>query len=93
MKKTLPKPKFRVGQYNYCPRENENAKRDTFSIDHYLVNTVTGEVVEPDFTCWCYMSKVDVQNYIELGFPARRMEYRPLSSDDLRKLAHRASST
>lgn len=87
MKKEVPKAKFRVGQFDYCPRENHNIKKDLFSIDHYLVNRETGEVIEPDFTCWCFMSKIDVQNYISLSFPKRRMSYRPLSSDDLRKLA------
>jgi hypothetical protein len=81
----LPAVRFRVGNYSYRPRE-KSGPTEGFSIRHYLVLDESGEVIEPDFTPWCYMSKIDVQNYVMLGKPSRFHEYRPLSSTDLRKM-------
>lgn len=86
MKKSsqLPQSRFAVDGYTYRPAEKASA--DSFSILHLLVEEENGKIYEPDFTPWCYMSKVDVQNYLYLGMPKRLHEYRPLSSNDLRKM-------
>lgn len=86
-KVNLPDPKFRIAGYAYRPIEKTIDELE-FSIKHYLVNEKTGEIIEPDFTPWCYMSKIDVQNYVQLGYPARYHDYRPLSSTDLRKMTN-----
>ena len=69
------------------------AEKDTYSVEHRIVETSTGKIFFPDFTSYCFMSKVDFQNFIKLGMPKRVVEYRPLSSDDIRKLNKKGSKT
>lgn len=82
----LPQTKFRIDGYSYKPIES--SRSDVFSIQHLLVQEDNGMVFEPDFTPYCYMSRIDVQNFLYLGMPKRLHEYRPLSSDDLRKMTN-----
>lgn len=81
----LAQAKFKVDGYTYRPVE-KSGPDSGFNIKHYLLEESSGEIIEPDFTPWCYMSRVDVQNYLSLGKPGRYHEYRPLSSNDLRKM-------
>jgi hypothetical protein len=82
---TLPEARFRVEGYSYRPVEKTEPD-DRYSIQHLLIKDESGQVIKPDFTPWCYMSKTDVENYVFLGHPTRNHEYRPLSSTDLRKM-------
>ena len=66
---------------------------DEYKVEHRIVESSTGKVVFPDFTPYCFMSKVDFQNYVSLGYPGRIVPYRPLSSDDIRKLNKKGSRT
>lgn len=59
---------------------------DTYTVEHRVVEKDTGKVLFPDFTSYCFMSRPDFEKYIQLGFPCRTVEYRPLSSNDLRIL-------
>ena len=61
-------------------------KRDKRKVIHTIVNDSTRETITPDFTQYCFMSKIDFQNYIDLEFPDRGWRSRPLSSDDLRRM-------
>lgn len=60
---------------------------DTYRVEHRIVETATGNIIFPDFTQYCFMSRVDFENYVRLGFPKRIVEYRPLSSNDLKVLS------
>lgn len=67
--------------------------QDKYKVEHRIVDKSTGKIVFPDFTPYCFMSKVDFQYYVSLGYPERVVPYRPLSSDDIRKLNKKGSRT
>lgn len=83
--------KYRIDSYQYIG--SIEVESDTYKVEHRIVDSSTGKIVFPDFTPYCFMSKVDFQNYISLGCPDRVVSYRPLSSDDLRKLNKKGSRT
>ena len=77
--------KYRIENYQYIGSAEIDS--DTYKVEHRIVDSSKGKIVFPDFTPYCFMSKEDFEKYIRLGCPDRIVPYRPLSSDDLRKLS------
>lgn len=82
-KKDLPKAKHKVSGYHYCPLIED--KDDVYSVTHYVLNEVTGEVVSADFSPYILMSLVDFETFVALGLPKRTVQHRPLGPADLRR--------
>ena len=77
--------KYKIDSYQYTGMSTTDD--DTYKVEHRIVDSSKGKIVFPDFTPYCFMSKEDFEKYIRLGCPDRVVPYRPLSSDDLRKMA------
>ena len=78
--------KHKYNGYFYEPVQV--GKGDKYSLVHHVMNISTNEKHEAEFTPYCYMSKVDFENYIDLNCPASR-GVRPLSSDTLRRMKNK----
>jgi len=61
---------------------------DEFILTHYVTELASNRVFEAQFTPYCHMSRVDFENYVDLGCPPAR-ETRPLSSDTLRRMKNK----
>lgn len=82
-KKDLPKAKYKVNGYHYCPLIED--KDDVYSVTHYVMSETTGKVTSADFTHYLIMSLIDFETFVSLGLPTRTVKYRPLSPSDLRR--------
>jgi len=71
---------------NYVYLPYEEIVDDNFKIWHEIENVKTGERMTADFTPYCFMSKIDFKNFVDLGFPHRGGDVSPLSPDKLRKM-------
>ena len=78
--------KHKYNGYSYEPVQV--GKGDKYSLVHHVMNISTNKKHEAEFTPYCYMSKVDFENYIDLNCPASR-SVRPLSSDTLRRMKNK----
>jgi hypothetical protein len=72
--------------YMYTPFEEVEHDGDNIKIWHDIKNIKTGEQMTADFTPYCYMSKNDFKNFVDLGFPGRKGSVSPLNSDTLRRM-------
>ena len=70
--------------YMYIPHEKVTG--DKYKIFHEIQDMKSGERMTADFTPYCFMSKIDFINFVNLGFPNRGGDVGPLSSDRLRKM-------
>lgn len=70
--------------YVYLPYQD--FEDDNVKIWHEVENVKTGERMTADFTPYCFMSKIDFKNFVDLGFPGRGGDAGPLSSDKLRRM-------
>ena len=78
--------KHKYNGYSYEPVQV--GKGDKYSLVHHVMNISTNKKHEAEFTPYCYMSRVDFENYIDLNCPASR-GVRPLSSDTLRRMKNK----
>lgn len=75
-------------------RPNVMVKKDFRKIDHLILDSNNKIIGKADFTPYCFMSKVDFQNYVDLGCPKRSTEMsNPFSSDSLRKKINKGKSS
>jgi len=78
--------KHKYNGFSYEPVQT--GKGDKYHLVHNVTNTRTNESFQAEFTPYCYMSKIDFENYIDLGCPPKR-EVRMLSSDTLRRMKNK----
>ena len=63
-------------------------KKDEYRLVHTVKNLETLEVENIDFTPYCYMSRVDFENYVSLNCP-KRPGINALSADILRRMVNK----
>ncbi|NBP02418.1 MAG: hypothetical protein EBU90_20335 [Proteobacteria bacterium] len=69
---------------SYKPKVTE--KNSVRKVEHFIFDEKGKLVKKADFTPYCFMSKVDFKNYVELGLPKRDDSMiNAFSSDSLRK--------
>jgi len=78
--------KHKYNGFSYEPVQS--GKGDKYNLVHNVTNTQTNETFQAEFTPYCHMSKIDFENYIDLGCPPKR-EVRMLSSDTLRRMKNK----
>jgi hypothetical protein len=63
-------------------------KGDNYHLVHRVKNLETLEIEQIDFTPYCFMTRVDFENYISLNRP-KRPGINALSADTLRRMVNK----
>lgn len=78
--------KHKYNGFSYEPAQV--GRGDKYKLVHSVTRLSTNEKHEAEFTPYCYMSKIDFENYVDLSCPASH-GVRPLSSDTLRRMKNK----
>ena len=78
--------KHKYKGYLYDPAQV--GRGDKYKIEHNVTELATSRKFQAEFTPYCYMSRVDFENYIDLDCPPK-LEIRMLSSDTLRRMKNK----